>query len=197
MLELLARRQTIRRFRPEQVPAGLAERLIDAAAAAPSAHNRQPWRFCLVRDERRRRELADRMGSRLRADRARDADDPAAIDADVERSRSRIVEAPLAIVVCMTMAEMDRYPDRRRAQAERHMAVQSTAMAGQNLLLAAQALGLGACWMCAPLFCPDEVRSALALPPDWEPQGMVLVGHPAEPGRNRPRKPRTSIALDR
>jgi nitroreductase len=91
------------------------------------------------------------------------------------------------------MEEMDRYPDPLRAQAEWTMAVQSTAMAGAHLLLAAQAEGLGGCWMCAPLFCPDEVREALALPTSWVPQGLVLLGHAAEPGRARPRKPMSDI----
>lgn len=194
-LDVLMRRQTIRRFRPEHVPPDAVLRLVDAAAQAPSAHNRQPWRFCLVQQQAGKAALADTMGRRLRADREHDGTDAATIEADVQRSRARIVEAPLVVVVCLTMAEMDRYPDPKRTQAEHRMAVQSTAMAGQNLLLAAEAQGLGACWMCAPLFCPDEVRSALALPHDWEPQGLVLVGHPAQPGRNRPRKPREEIVV--
>jgi F420 biosynthesis protein FbiB-like protein len=75
---------------------------------------------------------------------------------------------------------MDDYPDARRRGHEMTMAVQSAAMAGQNLLLAAHALGLGACWLCAPLFCPDVVTATLALPPDWQPQGLITVGYPAE-----------------
>jgi nitroreductase len=62
-------------------------------------------------------------------------------------------------------------------------------MAGENLLLAAHAEGLGACWMCAPLFAPDVVRQVLDLPPNWEPQGLVLIGHAAGP--TRPRRRRT------
>lgn len=194
-LELLVKRQTIRRFRSESVPPDAIERLIDSAARAPSAHNCQPWRFCLVREASGKVSLADAMGRRLHTDRERDGADALEIDADVRRSRDRIVEAPLVIVVCLTMAEMDRYPDPERARAEHRMAVQSTAMAGQNLLLAAEAQGLGACWMCAPLFCPDEVCSKLALPHGWEPQGLVLVGYPAQQGRNRPRKPREEIVV--
>ena len=60
------------------------------------------------------------------------------------------------------------------------MAAQSVAMAGQNVLLAAHALGLGACWLCAPLFCPEVVRETLALPLDWQPQGLITAGYPAE-----------------
>jgi coenzyme F420-0:L-glutamate ligase / coenzyme F420-1:gamma-L-glutamate ligase len=80
----------------------------------------------------------------------------------------------------LSMADMDRYPDRARQHNEWTMAVQSTAMAGQNLLLAAHAAGLGACWMCAPLFCPDAVREVLELPESWQPQGLVTLGYPAE-----------------
>ena len=57
---------------------------------------------------------------------------------------------------------------------------QSAAMAGQNLLIAAHAEGLGACWMCAPLFCPDVVSDTLALPEDWQPQALITLGYPAE-----------------
>ena len=122
------------------------------------------------------------------ADRPADGDEPQAIDRDVARSRARIVGAPAVIAVCFTLADMDRYPDARRAEAERLMAVQSTAMAVQNLLLLAHAEGLGACWMCAPLFCPDTVRAALELPRDWQPQALITLGYSAAPGRSRERR---------
>lgn len=58
------------------------------------------------------------------------------------------------------------------------MAVPSASMAGANLLLAAHAAELGACWLCAPLFCPDAVVDVLGLPPDWQPQGVIALGDP-------------------
>jgi coenzyme F420-0:L-glutamate ligase / coenzyme F420-1:gamma-L-glutamate ligase len=67
------------------------------------------------------------------------------------------------------------------------MAMQSAALAGGNLLLAAHANQLGACWLCAPLFTPEAVRRALSLPEDWEPQAAIILGEPdttpADPGR--------------
>ncbi len=127
-----------------------------------------------------KRDLAAAMGARLRRDLAADGVPEAAIVKDTERSYARITGAPVAIVVCLTLRDMDRYPDSRRAELEYLMAAQSAAMAGSNLLLAAHDAGLGACWMCAPLFCPDVVRGALDLPDDWHPQGMITIGFPAE-----------------
>ena len=53
-------------------------------------------------------------------------------------------------------------------------------MAAQNLLLLAHAEGLGACWLCAPLFVPQLVVQTLGLPADWEPLGLITLGWPAE-----------------
>jgi len=189
LFEALRSRRSIRRYRPDPVPAEWVRALLEAARWAPSAHNRQPWRFAVVADPSVKARLARAMGERLAADLRADGVPEERIAEDVARSYERIASAPLALVVCLSMAEMDRYPDARRQAAERAMAIQSVAMAGQNVLLMAHALGLGACWICAPLFCPETVREVLALPPDWEPQGMILVGFPAGPPRERPRRP--------
>ena len=181
MLAAIQARRSIRRYQPERViPHEVLVSLVEAAIWAPSAHNRQPWRFAIVETADRRDQLAAAMGAQLRADLAADGVDPALIEQDAARSYARITAASALIVLCMTMQDMDRYPDAIRQAAERVMAVQSTALAGQNLLLMAAAQGLGACWMCAPLFCPDVVRDMLNLPQDWEPQALLTLGYPAE-----------------
>jgi coenzyme F420-0:L-glutamate ligase/coenzyme F420-1:gamma-L-glutamate ligase len=186
-------RRTVRHFLPDPVPEATILGMIQAATRAPSAHNRQPWRFHVVRDIEGKARLAKAMGDRLRADRSADGDDPVLILQDVERSSARINGAPALIAVCLTLEDMDTYPDTRRKEAEFQMAVQSTAMAAQILLLKAQAEGLGACWMCAPLFCAETVRRALDLPASWQPQGLMLLGYPAEAGKVRERKPLSEI----
>lgn len=196
LIDLMTTRRSIRRYQPEAPAPEAIEQLLTAAIWAPSAHNRQPWRFAVVLDPEAKRRLATAMAGRLRTDLLSDGAPPEAIAADVGRSIERISQAPALIVVCLTMVDMDVYPDERRQQNERTMAVQSAAMAGQNLLLAAHALGLGACWLCGPLFCPDVVRDALALPDDWEPQGAVTVGFPAEE-RIKTRRPLDSFLVRR
>ena len=183
LLRALRERRSVRRYTAAPVAREQLLQLLEIAGWAPSAHNRQPWRFAVLQSSGVKQKLAAAMGDRLRADRLADGDDPALVAQDTERSRARIVEAPAVIVACMTIAEMDSYTDDRRTAAEGMMAVQRTAMAVQNLLLAAHAGGLGACWMCAPLFCQDTVAAVLQLPPSWQPQALITVGHPASNGK--------------
>ena len=180
LLDLIRTRRSIRRYTRDAVPADVVEQLLTAATWAPSAHNRQPWRFVVIADGQTRHRLAAVMGDQLRRDLAADGRSPEFIERDVGRSFARLTGAPLLILINLTMADMDIYPDEHRARNEAVMATQSTAMAGQNLLLAAHALGLGACWVCAPLFCPTIVRETLDLPADWQPQGLITLGYPAE-----------------
>jgi coenzyme F420-0:L-glutamate ligase/coenzyme F420-1:gamma-L-glutamate ligase len=188
LLQLIHTRRSIRQFEPRPVARSLIERLVEAACWAPSAHNRQPWRFVVLDGEDRKRELVEAMGARLAADLRADGLEEAQIERDVSRSRRRLTGAPVLLLVCLSMQDMDCYPDAFRQQHERLMAAQSVAMAAQNLLLLAHAEGLGACWMCAPLFCPDVVRETLNLPEAFEPQGVIALGYPAEQ-RTKTRKP--------
>lgn len=192
-------RRSVRRYSTEPVAGALIDRIVQAALSAPSAHNRQPWRFAVLTEQARKEQLARAMGERLRADRVRDGDAIELIEADCARSFTRISGAPVIIVVCLTMQHMDRYRDARRAAAEQTMAVQSTAIAAQNVLLAAQAAGLAACWMCAPLFCPDTVVAALELAVDWQPQALVTLGYRAAEPKPYSRKSASELIryLDR
>ena len=178
--ELFPSRRSIRRYESRPVPQEIIDRLLESAVWAPSAHNRQPWRFVVITTANAKQKLAGAMGEALRRDLAADGLSRTAIDRDANRSYTRLTGAPLLILVCLTMADMDEYPDERRNRNEALMAAQGAAMAGQNLMLSAHALGLGACWLCAPLFCPEIVREALDLPADWQPQGVITVGYPAE-----------------
>jgi coenzyme F420-0:L-glutamate ligase/coenzyme F420-1:gamma-L-glutamate ligase len=187
LAELIRTRRSIRRYLDQPVPPALIDQLLEAATWAPSAHNRQPWRFVVVETAAAKTQLAEQMGERLKADRLRDGDSIDVIARDVQRSHDRIVFAPIVIVACLSMRDMDHYPDDRRSTLEKTLATQSVANAVQNLLLTAHDLGLGACWMCAPLFVPDVVRVVLDLPTDWDAQVLITLGYPADAGKSKGR----------
>ncbi len=186
-------RRSVRRFKPDSVPDSTVERMLCTAVCAPSAHNRQPWRFCVVRSPEAKSRLADAMAADFRRDLVADHLPEAQVEARVAASGSRIKTSPLVIVMSMDMSEMDRYPDARRQEAERIMAIQSTAAAGLQLLLAAHAEGLAGVWTCGPLFAPDTVRRVLDLDPAWEPQAMYFLGQPNQEPRAKDSRPLESI----
>lgn len=186
--DILRARRSIRRYTDQPIPRDLLIDLLDAAIWAPSAHNRQPWRFAVTDSADSQERLARAMGARLRRDLEADGVAEDVIAADTARSYARITGAAALVILCLSLVDMDTYRDDQRNHLEYLMAVQSTAMAGQNLLLAAHAAGLGACWMCAPLFCPDVVVAALDLPDDWRPQALITLGWPAE-SKSKPRHP--------
>jgi coenzyme F420-0:L-glutamate ligase/coenzyme F420-1:gamma-L-glutamate ligase len=181
-------RRSIRKYIEKPVSAEVVRSILEAASFAPSAHNAQPWRFVVLTQDEQKNSLANAMAQvwlkELEMDRI-----PKNIRwATVNRSIERFMAAPVLIVACLTMENMDRYPDDERQRNERDLAVHSIAAAVQTLLLAAHAKGLGACWYCAPVFCKTEVRRALGIPDTVEPQALVTLGYsdesPKVPSRN-------------
>jgi F420 biosynthesis protein FbiB-like protein len=177
------------------VPDSIIQNILATAAYAPSAHNRQPWRFVVVTDRSLKAHLADAMAEDFERDLRRDSVSPEKIQAQIKRSKDRITSAPVVILLCLDMSEMDSYPDEKRQHAERTMAMQSVAAAGLQLLLAAHAEGLGGVWVCAPLFAPQTIQETLKLPEAWEPQGMFFLGYTAQNPELRERKRIESVSL--
>ncbi len=159
-LEAIHKRRSVRRYAPEPVPEEHLREILDAAVAAPSAGNIQPWKFYVVREFSVRRGLAEAAyGQRF------------------------IEEAPVCIVV-VAIPEMSarRYGDR----GWNLYCIQDTAAAVQNILLAATSLGYGTCWVGA--FNEEDVARVLKLPEGERPVAMVPVGKPAESPPPRPRR---------
>ncbi len=192
--QTLLERRSLRRYTDQPVPRALLERLLTAAIWAPNAHNRQPWRFTVVTESAMQRRLAEAMAARWEQDLLAAGADPTFTGRRAATSRQRISSAGALVLGCLTLVDMDHHSDPERQRLEGLMAAQSLALALGNLLLAAHHEGLAACWMCAPLFVPDLVRSVLTLPPDWEPQALITLGYPAET-RTSARRPLSEIVL--
>jgi coenzyme F420-0:L-glutamate ligase / coenzyme F420-1:gamma-L-glutamate ligase len=176
----LRSRRSIRHFQTRDVDPAILKRILETAFFAPSAHNRQPWRFAVLTTLEVKEKLSDMMAAEFRTDLAREGLPVIEINKRIERSKTRVLKAPIAIVLCLDESEMDEYPDVQRQQAETTMAIQSVSMAGLQLLLAAHSEGLGGVWTCSPLFAPEVVKSSIALPETWVPQALLLLGYPDE-----------------
>ena len=158
-IDVIMSRKSVRSYTQEAIPAEKVEVLLKAAMAAPTAMNVQPWRFVVVTDQAVKDQLAGPRGG-------------------------MIANAPLVIVVCGEATFMRKpwgQPDAEPVEAENPFWFEDCAAATENLLVAAESIGLGAVWTaCYPM--PDRMEptiAALALPDNVKPFAVVPVGYPA------------------
>jgi len=179
----LRTRRSIRRFKPDPVPKSVIEAILTTATFAPSAHNRQPWRFVVITDSTIKTQLGEAVTSKMRAD--MQSEDASEIDIEkrVASSLRRMDDAPVVIVLCRDKTDV-----RIDTPEEAAMGAQSTALAGLQLLLAAHAEGLGGNWICWPLYAQETTRAALEIPKSWEPQAFYFLGYPDETPEPKYRK---------
>jgi len=192
---LLQSRRSVRKFQTRPVSQELIEQVLEAARWAPSPHGRQPWRFVVLTRQELKLQLADRMGETWQQNLQMDGQDAEIVRIRLEKSRQRILNAPVIIIPCLYLEDLDHYPDEHRQADEKTMAIQSIGAAIQNMLLMAYDLGLDAGWMCAPLFCPEVVCEALGLDTSLIPQALITIGYAAADPRRRERLPLSSLIV--
>jgi coenzyme F420-0:L-glutamate ligase / coenzyme F420-1:gamma-L-glutamate ligase len=189
ILDTIHGRRSVRRYLSKEVPDEIVEQVLEAARWAPSPHGRQPWRFALLRREETKERLADAMGEEWRVNLEMDGQSQEIVQRRLEGSRRRLLDAPVLVLLCLYLEDLDEYPDAERQRGEITMAVQSLGAAAQNALLAAYNLGLDAGWMCAPLFCPEKVVEALGLDPKLVPHALLTLGYAeGDPPKRRARR---------
>jgi len=126
----------------------------------------------MIADKSKRNRLGDALTTKMRADMIATGVTETEINARAKRSRQRLDEAPVVILLCRDVTAV-----RGEEPEEVTMAVQSVAAAGLQLLLAAHAEGLGGNWICWPLYAQKAACEALELPETWEPQAMFILGY--------------------
>lgn len=172
--DLLAWRRDVRRFRPDPLPDGLFDRLIELACLAPSVGLSQPWRFVIVDDPGRRAAVAENF---------------AACNAEALNSYSGERAARYATLKLAGIGEapgqMAIFADRtttvghgvgRRTMPE--MIEYSVVTAIHTMWLAARAEGVGLGWI--SILDPAAVAAIVDVPPDWRFIGYFCLGYPIE-----------------
>ena len=151
-LQVIFERRSCRAFKSEPIPQEHLDLLVEALRWAPSAGNRQPWHFYLVKSTFLKEELVN-----------------------AAYGQTFLVQVPVVFVIC---AIPDQSATRYGKRGRDLYAYQDTAAAVQNLLLTATALGYGSCWVGA--FDEEAVSKALELPAKHRPVAMIPLGKPAE-----------------
>lgn len=150
-IEAIMTRASVRSYTSREISKETEDTLLRAAMAAPSAMNKQPWRFVVIRDKGMLTKISEEF-----------------------KNMSMMSEAGLAVVVCGDM-------DAAIEGEGREYWVQDASAATENLLLAAHAMGLGAVWCGVyPIEDRvKEMSELLGMPGNIVPLNCVAVGYPA------------------
>jgi nitroreductase len=183
-------RHSIRQFTPDPLSEAQLMTLLDAANQAPSAHNRQSWKF-VVLEGTARTALAD-----LVTGLSKEFQRPAS---SLLRMAARsIASAPVTVAVINTGDLISHGTELFQVEGDlgfdffRTMEIQSSAAAVENLLLAATSLGLGAVWLGILYIVKDRILDFLQ-EPGGEFMAVVPVGHPVRPTQGPNKKPLQNV----
>ncbi|MBM3117020.1 NADPH-dependent oxidoreductase [Jeongeupia naejangsanensis] len=179
VLESLLGHRSVRAFLPDDLPAGTLETLIAAAQSAPSSSNLQAWSVVAVEDQARRYRFADWTGG-----------------------QQHIRDAPLLLVWLADLSRLERLGTQLGEPVAGLdyldsflMGVIDAALAAQNVVTAAESLGLGTVYIGAIRNRIDQVAAELALPAKVAPVFGLVIGHPdpTRPAAIKPRLPQSAV----
>jgi nitroreductase len=193
LLKIIKTRRSIRRYKKKDVPDELLEKIIEAGRWSPSGDNGQPWRFIIVRDPETKKALGKiaaegsgrrftaeyltgRMQERFEGLKDLDKKDKAYKKLTSGEVSSFLANAPVIIIVCAKLDVWDVPYD--------------SAMATQNMVLMAHALGLGSCVVVAPVSdMRDDIKvmKLLKIPHGYKVIAPLAIGYPDESPNPRPR----------
>ncbi len=158
-LESIRTRRSVRKYKPDDISQEDLMLILDAGRMAPSAGNLQPCHFIVVKDSTVRQELQE-----------------------VAFGQEIIAQAPIIIAVCAEPERSAQYGDAGR----NHFCLLDCANATENMLLAAHALGYGACWVGG--FSEKKAKKLFNLPEDFRVVSLIPVGKADEDPELRPRR---------
>ena len=170
VFEAIQNRRSIRKFKPDPLPEGHLEKVLEAARLAPSAGNRQPWRFVVVEDYSTRVKLAE-----------------------LADHQTFVGTAPVVIAV---FGDPDDSPAGYR-QDPMVAYKQDPMIAVEHMCLAAVELGLGTCWIgpASPNYDVEAIKTLLRVPERMYMTCLLPLGYPDQAPNSRSRKPREKIVF--
>ncbi len=177
-LDAIYSRRSVRDYLPDQIPDDIIRELIRAGSYAPSAVNKQPWRFVVIKN----RDLINRLSEKARElwmEQEAKSTNPELIGLANMVSRpgfNIFFNAPLLIMIFS-------HPDAFSPQID-------CALAAGNMMLAARSLGIGSCWigLASPLGGVPAIMEELGVPAHCKLVGSLIFGYPAKQNLKAPKR---------
>lgn len=167
LFKAIMSRRSIRQFKPIPVSDSEIYQVLDAARHAPSWHNSQCWRFIVVKNDATREKLAQTVPP-------------------INRGSKAILRAPVLIVLCAELGHSGYIKGELIPDKGENWYMFDVALAAQNLVLAAHALGLGT--LIIGYFNPVEAGKILDVPEGTTVVALIPLGYPEIPAIPTSRK---------
>jgi len=180
VIEAINNRRSIRKFRPDPLPDEAIRTILQAGIHAPSGKNKQPWKFVVVKEDKRD-EMIKAMAQGIKNSKAANINIGSA-----EYTLRIMAEAPVTIFVFNPYGKHPWDTKTTLEQILETVDVQSVGAAIQNMLLAATHLGIGSLWICDVFFAYEELCTWLQK--DCQMIAAVSFGYTDEKPAMRPRK---------
>lgn len=173
MIQTIQKRRSIRKYKDQPVDDDLLLQILDCGRLAPSDSNTQPWNFIVVRSDEMRAKIAE-----------------------VSHKQDWMMGAPV-FIVCVADIRVTTTDDGPMEVNEQtpgigpKQIILDTAIAGENMVIAAESLGLGTCWV--SWYIQDEIRPVLGIPNDKYVVAVITLGVPDQEPKQRPRRSITEV----
>lgn len=193
LFEAVKNRRSVRNFTDQPVSEDDLNNILEAANDAPSARNKQPWRFIVIKNKQVSENIAVEINKKLDQinDKAQKESNQKIIE-KVNHYRTPFTffkRAPITVAVILTKYEGTGLGKLIGVDASVYRSdLQSVSAAIQNFLLAAHALGYGSCWMTGPLIAYPEISNILNLKNDEQLIALLPLGKYALAPKKKPRK---------
>ncbi|MBW2027526.1 MAG: nitroreductase family protein [Deltaproteobacteria bacterium] len=177
-IDLLQKRRSVRRYKPDPVPREALEKILEACRYTPSAGNSQPWEFILVQDPETKKGLSKRIALEIREEVKKDPDIARGIAV-----QPFLYTAPVLIVVCGDRRLKEAYP----AWMDRYALLrQSLSNCILSIQLAAACFGLATAWATIQSGPTEKVvRDMLGIPEAFTVDHIIPVGYPDEEAEDK------------
>ena len=180
ILRIIKNRKSIRVYEDRPVPKESLDKILEAGLWGPSIHHLQPWEFIII-------EKSDLIKSisEIFVEKSKEINIPGFFSGPTIRS---LTNAKSLICVYNTgeVTDFAKMVDKKYIENSAIAELSAIAAAIQNMILTAESLGIGSCWLDAPLFCGDEINELLEV--NHRVVALISFGYPAEAGRRAPRK---------
>ncbi|MFZ5966862.1 MAG: nitroreductase family protein [Bacillota bacterium] len=168
MINQIRTRRSIRKYINKPVEEEKIIQLIESARLAPSGSNTQPWHFIVVKSESTKQKLAE-----------------------VSHDQSWMLTAPVFIVCVADIRsrikeDVEIFLNENSPELELKQIIRDTSIAIEHVVLEAESLGLGTCWVA--WFTQEEIRPILNIPQDKYVVSIITLGYTNEEVKARPRK---------